>query len=68
MENIHKSDFIVEIFQDFGEIESMAKVLKDSVLSENNECTITDIGNVLEILLAKISNTKKSLDMFINDN
>ena len=61
------NDFIIGIFQDFTDIESMMKVIKDSVYNENNECTMTDLGNTLEIVIAKMSNTKNSLNKFIKD-
>ena len=67
MENIDMNDFIMDIFQDFVEIESMMKVLKDSAFNENNESTMTDLGNTLEIVIAKMSNTKNSLNKFIKD-
>lgn len=67
MENIDKNDFIMDIFQDFVEIESMMKVIKDSAFNENNESTMIDLGNTLEILIAKMSNTKFSLNKFIKD-
>lgn len=67
MENKEQYDFVMDVFQDFIEIESMTKILKDSVSNENNECSMSDIGNVLEILNAKIANTKNSLNKFIND-
>lgn len=66
MNEIDLNDFIIEIFQDFNEIESIMKVLKDSVYNSNNECTMADIGNTLEVVIAKISNTKNSLDKYIN--
>jgi hypothetical protein len=66
MENKDLNDFIVDIFQDFKEIESMMKVLKDSVFNENNEISMIDIGNTLEIIITKMSNTKISLDKYID--
>jgi len=56
------NDFFVDIIQDFNEIESLLKVLKDSVNSENNEIVFADIANTLEIVLSKIYNTKISLN------
>ena len=67
MKNTDKNDFIIDIFQDIVEIESMMKILKDSIYNENNESTMADLGNVLEILIAKTNNTKNSLDKFINE-
>lgn len=66
MDNIDLNDFIIEISQDIIELESMLKVLKDSVFNENNEITMFDIGNTLEIIIAKISNTKYSLNKYID--
>lgn len=60
------NDFVVEILQDFNEIQSMMKVLKDSVISENNEITMIDVGNTLEVLVAKASNTKLSFEKYID--
>ena len=56
------NDFFVDIIQDFNEIESLLKVLKDSVNSENKEIVFADIANTLEIVLSKIYNTKISLN------
>ena len=61
------NDFIIDIYQDFIEIESILKVLKDSAYNENNECTMKDLGNTLEILIAKMTNTKNSLNKFIEE-
>lgn len=66
MNKINLNDFITEIFQDLKEIESIMKVLKDSTYNNNNESTMTDIGNALEIIIAKMSNTTVSLDKYIN--
>lgn len=66
MQNKDLNDFIVDILQDFEEIQSMMKILKESVNSENKEISMTDVGNTLEILIAKISNTKHSLDKYID--
>lgn len=66
MDNIDLNDFIAEILQDLKEIESVMKVLKDSTYNHNNESTMIDIGNTLEIIIAKISNTKISLDKYID--
>jgi hypothetical protein len=66
MKNIDLKDFITDIFQDFKEIESMMKVLKDSVFNENNEISMIDIGNTLEIIITKMSNAKHSLDKYID--
>ena len=56
----------MEIFQDFKEIESMMKVLKDSAYNDNHESTMVDIGNTLEIIIAKMTNTKNSLNKYID--
>ena len=42
------------------------KVLKDSAYSENHEIKMFDIANTLEIIIAKISNTRHSLDKYID--
>ena len=57
------NDFIIEILQDFNEIQSITRVLKDSVY---NEITMIDIGNTLELIISKISNTKYSLNKYID--
>jgi hypothetical protein len=66
MENKDLNDFVTDIFQDLKEIESMMKVLKDSVFNENSEISIVDIGNTLEIIITKMSNTKNSLDKYMD--
>lgn len=66
MNKIDLNDFIINILQDFIEIESMLKVLRDSAFNENNEITMLDIGNTLEVTIAKTSNTKHSLDKYID--
>ena len=66
MKNVELNDFIVDIFQDFCETESMIKILRESVYSENGAVTMSDIGNTLEIVVAKISNIKYSLDKYID--
>lgn len=60
------NDFVIDIFQDFNEIESMIKVLKGSVNNENSEILMADIGNTLEVIISKMTNTKISLDKYIN--
>ena len=42
------------------------KILKNSVCNNSSETTIVDIGNALEIITAKISNTINSLDKYID--
>ena len=64
--NTDLNDFAIEIIQDFNEIESITKVLKDSVCNENNEITMIDIGNTLELVISKMSNTKYSLNKYID--
>lgn len=66
MDNVDLNDFIIEILQDIIELESMLKVLRDSVFNENNEITMFDIGNTLEVIITKISNTKHSLNKYID--
>lgn len=66
MKNTELNDFIVDILQDFCETESMLKILRESVHSENSEIKMSDIGNALEIIIAKISNMKYSLDKYID--
>lgn len=66
MDKLDLNDFMIEILQDFIEFESMLKVLKNSVFNDNSEITMIDIGNALEIIIAKISNTKHSLDKYID--
>ena len=59
--NTDLNDFVIEILQDFNEIESITKVLKDSVYNENHEITMIDIGNTLELIISKMCNTKYSI-------
>ncbi len=66
MQNIELNDFIVDIFQDICETESMMKILRESVYAENGAVTMSDIGNTLEVVVAKISNIKYSLDKYID--
>ncbi len=66
MQNVELNDFIVDIFQDICETESMIKILRESVYSENGAVTMSDIGNTLEVVVAKISNIKYSLDKYID--
>lgn len=66
MDKIDLNDFVISILQDFTEIESMLKVLRGSAFNENNEITMLDIGNTLEVIIAKMSNTKYSLDKYID--
>jgi len=66
MQNVELNDFIVDIFQDICETESMIKILRESVYSENGAVTMPDIGNTLEIVIAKISNIKHSLNKYID--
>jgi hypothetical protein len=66
MKDIDLNDFVTDIFQDFKEIESMMKILKDSVFNENNEISMVDVGNTLEIIIAKMSDTKHSLDKYMD--
>ncbi len=66
MDKIDLNDFIMEIFQDLKEVKSIMKILKDSAYNRNNESTMTDVGNTLEIIIAKTSNTINSLDKYIN--
>ena len=66
MKSAELNDFIVDIFQDICETESMIKILRESIYSENGAVTMTDIGNALEIIVTKISNIKYSLDKYID--
>ena len=66
MDKIDLNDYIVEIFQDLAEVESMLKILKSAVCNEYDEALKIDIENTLEILITKIANTKNSLDKYIN--
>lgn len=66
MKEADLNDFIVDILQDFYEIESSLKVLKNSVFNENCEITMQDIGNNLELIITKFSNTKNSLNKYID--
>ena len=66
MQDVELNDSIVDIFQDICETESMMKILRESVYAENDAVTMSDIGNTLEIVVAKISNIKFSLDKYID--
>jgi len=66
MQNVELNDFIVDIFQYICETESMIKILRESVYAENGAVTMPDIGNTLEIVVAKIANIKYSLDKYID--
>lgn len=66
MDKIDLNDFIIEISQDISEIQSTLRIIRDSVCNENNEISMTDVGNILEIIIAKVSNTKISLDKYID--
>jgi hypothetical protein len=61
-----RNDYIIDVFQDFCEIESLTKILKDSVNNENKLFSMSDIENTLEILITKMSNTRISLHKYIN--
>ena len=66
MKNVELNDSVIDIFQDICETESMMKILRESVYSENGAVTMSDIGNTLEIVVAKISNIKYSLNKYID--
>jgi len=66
MQNKNLNDFVIDILQDFDEIQSTMKILKGSINNDNNEISMTDIKNTLEILIAKMSNTKNSLNKYID--
>lgn len=66
MKNVELNDFIVDIFQDICETESMIKILRESAYRENGTVTMPDIGNALEIVVAKLSNIKYSLNKYID--
>ena len=44
----------------------MIKVLKESISNENNDISVADIDNVLEILAAKTKNAGISLTKYID--
>lgn len=58
------NDFLIDIIQDFNEIQSVLKVLKDSLGNENNEIILKDVENTLEMIIAKTHNTKISLNKY----
>lgn len=66
MDSRQLNDSIIEIFQDLNEIQSMIKVLKESINNENNDISVADIDNVLEILAAKTKNASISLTKYID--
>jgi len=55
MKNVELNDYIIDVFQDICETESMIKILRESVYAENGAVTMPDIGNTLEIAIAKIA-------------
>jgi hypothetical protein len=63
-----QNDYIIDIFQDFCEIESLTKILRDSINNDNRLFSLSDIENTLEILITKITNTKISLNKYINNS
>lgn len=63
-----QNDYIADVFQDFCEIESLTKILKDSVNNENKLFLMSDIENTLEILITKMTNTRISLHKYINNS
>lgn len=66
MDDVELNDFITGVSQDFCDIQSMIKILKDAVCNQNLESTMIDIENTLEIIIAKMVNTKYSLDKYID--
>jgi len=66
MQETDLNDFIMDIMQDFCEIKSVMKVLKDSTYNENSEITMADIGHTLEVLIAKMSSTEYALNKYID--
>ncbi|MDD3436476.1 MAG: hypothetical protein PHC64_04910 [Candidatus Gastranaerophilales bacterium] len=58
-------DFLVDIIQNFNEIYSILRVLKDSLNNENSEIIFNDIENTLEIIISKVYNTRISLDKYV---
>lgn len=67
MDKKARNDYIIDVFQDFCEIESLTKILKDSVNNENKLFSMSDIENTLEILITKMTNTRISLNKYITD-
>jgi len=66
MHNEDLNDFIIDILQDFDEIKSTMKILKGSINNDNKEISMIDIENALEVLIAKMSNTRHSLNKYID--
>ena len=66
MQKTGLNDFIVDILQDFCEIQSMMKILKNSVNNQNGEISMADVENTIEIIVAKMSNTTGSLNKYID--
>lgn len=67
MNEKHLNDFFVEIWQNYLEVESSLKILKNAIQNENSDFSISDIANNLEIIITLLSNTTISLDKFINE-
>lgn len=68
MNKTNENDYIIDIFQEFCEIESLTKILKNSINNENKLFTESDIENTLEILITKMTNTKISLNKYIDNS
>lgn len=66
MKNTGLNDFIVDILQEFCEIQSMMRILKNSVNNQNGEISMEDVENTLEILVAKMSNAIGSFNKYID--
>lgn len=62
------SDCIVDIYQNFCEMESVLKIIKESIFNENKDITMNDIGNALEIIVSKMRENNHSLNIFIDEN
>ena len=61
------NDYIIEILQDFSEINSFLKIMKDSVDNDNSGIDKSDISNSLEIIIQKMCNVKSSLSKYIEN-
>lgn len=66
MQDLQLNDFIADILQDFCETESMIKILRESMYNENSEVGMSDVRNALEIIIAKVSGMKYSLNKYID--
>ncbi len=66
MEKVNLNDFVIDILQDLCEIQSIVQVLKNAVYNENSDIKMSDVGNTLEVITAKMYNINHSLNKYAN--